>query len=231
MASADISRQFQQILGRDATPDEISYLDKFIQENGLSPQEINFALQGMPEAQGRQLTADTQAYGAQLAQGDQGILDKAAATAQSRFASLGRPVTSGQVGALAQTGQNLAMNRQSMLADFYGRGLQNIAGNRQTLGGGMLERGYGLRDETRQRGYQVEDRNYMKNMYDEYSARQARGQRAGALGQMGGSLLGAGLGAALAYPTGGMSMGMGAMLGSQMGGGAGRNAGGLFGGY
>lgn len=231
MATSDVNAQIRQILGRDANPAELDFFNKFMAQEGMTSFELGQMLQSLPEFQGQQLNKDTQAYGAQLAQGDQGILDKAAATAQSRFASLGRPVTSGQVGAFAQTAQNLAQARQNSLAAFYGQGLQSNRALSQSQGQGALERGYGLRDETRQRGYQVEDRNYMKSMYDEYAARQARGQRAGAMGALGGSLLGAGLGAAFAAPTGGMSMGMGAMLGSQMGGGAGRNAGGLFGGY
>lgn len=221
MATADINQQFRTLLGRDGTPDEVAFFNKFITDEKITPFEINQMVQSMPEYQGQQLGRDTQAYGAQLAQGDQGILDRAAATAQSRFASLGRPVTSSQVGAFAQTAQNLAQQRQQSLAAFYGQGLQGNRALSQSQGQGALERGYGLRDETRQRGYQIEDRNYMKNMYDEYASRQAAQQRKGALGSTIGALAGGGIGAFYGGPTG-------AYMGSRAGSGFGQNAGGLF---
>lgn len=222
----DLTAQFAQFLGRAPNPDELAYFQKFIQQEGIQPHEVGLMLQGTPEFQGQQLNRDTQAYGAQLAQGDQGILDRAAATAQSRFAGLGRNVTSAQVGALSQVAQNLAQDRQSAIAAFYGQGLQGNRSLQAGLGQGALERAYGLRDETRQRGYQIEDRNYMKSMYDDYLNQQRRAGRAGALGSMLGMAGGAAAGALI--PGGGA---MGANIGAQLGGGFGRNAGGLFGGY
>lgn len=218
---ADISQQFAQFLGRAPNPDELAYFQKFIQQEGIQPHEVGLMLQGTPEFQGQQLNRDTQAYGAQLAQGDQGILDRAAATAQSRFAGLGRNVTSAQVGALSQVAQNLAQDRQSALAAFYGQGLQGNRSLQAGLGQGALERAYGLRDETRQRGYQIEDRNYMKWAYDDYLSKQNASARRGALGSTIGGLAGAGLGAYFGGPTG-------AMVGGRLGSGVGGNAGGLF---
>lgn len=220
MADTDINRQFRALLGRDGNPDELAFFNKFIADEKITPLEINQMIQSMPEYQGQRLNQDVTAYGNQLALGDQGILDKAAATAQSRFSGLGRPVTSAQAGALAQTAQSLATQRQSALADFYGRGLQNNTSLSQAQGQGALERGYGLRDEARQRGYQIEDRNYMKNLYDEYNARAASQARKGAIGQIVGMAGGAALGS-----YGGPE---GAAMGARLGGGFGQNLGGLF---
>jgi hypothetical protein len=221
MAYNDVNRQLQLLLGRDATADEISFFDKFIQQEGLTPYEIGQAIQSMPEYQSRALNRDMASYGAELAKSDEGILNQAAAIGQSRFAQLGRPVTSAQAGALAQAGQNLAQQRQSALAAFYGQGLNVKRSLGQSQGQGALERGYGLRDEAREREYQLQDRNYMKEMYDQYTARQARAQRSGALG----STLGAIGGAAIGGYFGG---GPGAYLGSRAGSSFGGNAGGLF---
>lgn len=224
MATADVNAQFRALLGRDGSPAELEFFNNFIAQEKITPYEIGLMVQGTPEAQGQALNRDVQAYGAQLAQGDQSILDRAAATAQSRFSSLGRPVTSAQAGALAQTAGNLALQRQSALAEFYGKGLNTNRSLQAGMGQGALERGYGLRDEARQRGYQIEDRNYMKGLYDEYLGQQRRAGRAGALG----SMLGAAGGAAIGGYFGG---GPGALMGSRAGAGFGQNAGGLFGGF
>lgn len=222
MADAnDIHRQFQQALGRYATADEIKYLGKFIDEGSLQPFEIGQIVQGLPEYQDRLLGQQTEQFGQRLAASDQDILGKAGAAINSQFANLGRPVSSGQAGALAQVGQNLAQQRQSALAQFYGQGLQQSRALSQSYAGNALERGYGLRDETRQRGYQLEDRNYMKDLYEGYLNRQAAASRRGALGGMIGTLGGGALGAAYGGPKG-------AYYGASAGNAFGQNLGGLF---
>ena len=238
---ADINSYFQQYLGRQATADEVSYLNKFIQEGYLQPGEIGQVIAGLPGAQGRALESDLPKFQQAMSAQDQGYLqsaaDMAGAQAQSRFAGLGRPNSSAMAaqvfGQTGQAAQNLAMQRQSALAQFYGQGLQQNRALTQAYGQGALERGYGLRDEARQRQYQIEHRNYMKGLYDEYAAQQRKSNRLGAIGNIAGTALGMGAGAMLG---GGLGADMGgrfggAMMGGRAGGGLGQNFGGLFGGY
>lgn len=169
--SAQLDIQFQRILGRAPTSDELSYFQKFIDAGELQNEEIGQILQSTPEFQQAQLQKNTADFGQRLQANDQQILqqgsDIAGAQATSRFAGLGRPNSSalaasvfGQTGKLASS---LAQNRQSALADFYGRGLQQNAALGAQQGQNSLNRGYGLRDETRRRGYEIEDYYRQKN--------------------------------------------------------------------
>lgn len=228
-----VADQFARVLGRAPSEAETQYFQKFLDEKSIQDHEIGQILQASPEYQNTQLGKDTAAYGQKLAANDQQILEQGAgiagAQATSRFAGLGRPNSSALAASVfGQTGQlagNLAQSRQTALASFYGQGLQRNAALGVQGGQGAIERGYGLRDETRQRAYDVEDRNYMKTVYDEYQARQSRNQRnqafGGLLGGGAGALIGAGGGALLGGPAG-------AMAGSRLGAGIGGGAGGLF---
>lgn len=173
----DINSQFQQILGRAATPDEQAFLNKFINEGSLQPQEIGQFLQSLPEYQDTLLNKNVAAYDQRLQAADTQALqqgaDIAGAQATSRFAGLGRPNSSAlaaQVyGQTGQLSQGLAQRRQSALADFYGRGLQQNATLAGSQGQAALNRGYGLRDEGRRRQYEIED--YYRQKNDAESAR------------------------------------------------------------
>lgn len=165
--------QFQSVLGRAPSEEELAYFNRFITEGSIQPHEVGQILQGTPEFQKAQLEANTTAYGNRLQASDDQALARGAevagAQAQSRFAGLGRPNSSalaasvfGQTGQMAQ---DLAQQRQSALAQFYGQGLQqnqNIYGQQ---GQTPLSRAYGLRDETRQRNYQIEDYYRQQNDY------------------------------------------------------------------
>jgi hypothetical protein len=228
----DINQQFLSILGRAPSQAETDYYQKFLSEGGIQPYEIGQILQATPEFQQARLEKDTTAYGQKLQAGDDQIMqrgaDMAGAQAQSRFAGLGRPNSSalaasvfGQQGQLASS---LAQSRQSALADFYGQGLKQNMALYQQGGQNGLERAYGLRDESRQYGQQMELANrgqaYYSSMLDKAN-RQSRNQGMAAFG---GSLLGAGIGA-----FGGSFAGPGGtMLGAQLGAGVGGKAGGLF---
>lgn len=174
---SDINNQFRQILGRDATADEQSFLGKFIQEGSLQPQEIGQFLQSLPEYQQSQLDKNVGAFDQRLQASDTQALQQGANIAgsqsQARFSGLGRPNSSGLAASVfGQTGrlsQDLAQRRQSALADFYGRGLQQNALMGAQQGQAALQRGYGLRDESRQRQYEIED--YYRQKNDAESAR------------------------------------------------------------
>lgn len=214
MAYEDINRQFMQFLGRAATPDEVAYLSKFIQEGSLQPAEIGQIVQGLPEFQDRRLDADVGRYREALAASDQDILGRAGAAINSQFASLGRPVTSAQAGALGQVAQNLAQQRQSALANFYGQGLRETSALQRAYGQGVLERGYGLRDDAlshqRQLSLTREGNYAQKDLYSQYAHNQKRQAQNQFIGQLGGAAIGGAFGG---LP--------GARLGASVGGGFG----------
>ena len=159
---------YQQHLGRDISQDEWKYLSKFANDEGLQNHEIEQIVKSMPEYQTNLLNQNTQAFGNQLNAQNGAILDQAAAATNSQFANLGRPVSSAMAASVAQAGGQLAQQRQSALAQFYGNGLQNIQNNVYSQGQNALQRGYGLRDEARQRGYQIEDYYRQQNDFNNY---------------------------------------------------------------
>lgn len=229
---ADINGEFQKFLGRGPTQAENDYFQKFITEGSIQPYEIGQVLQALPEFQQSKLEKNTSALGDRLGASNEQIMQRGAdmawAQAQSRFAGLGRPNSSalaasvfGQQGQLAQ---GLAQQRQSALAQFYGQGLQQNMALQQQGGQSALERGYGLRDETRQFGQQMQLARYSQDNYNNYLAQANKRARNQGMGSMLGAGLGLAAGAAFAAPTGGMSMGEGALMGgsfgSRIGGGA-----------
>lgn len=204
-----IREQFSQILGRGPTQAEIDYLSKFMAEGSLQAHEIGQLLQGTPEYQSTQLNKNTAQYGEQLNQQNAAILDQAGAAANSRFASLGRPNTSAMGASVLAAGGQLAQQRQSALADFYGRGLQQNAALGAQQGQQAMARGYGLRDETRQRGYQIEDYYRQKNDAADYEKAHSGWNAitpefvASGLFSLGGKAIGAKMGRPAPAPTGG----------------------------
>ena len=169
-----VAQQFQQLLGRAPSQDELDYFNKFISSGELQAAEIGQILQSLPEYQSAQLNKNTDAFGQRLQANDQQILqqgaDIAGAQATSRFAGLGRPNSSAMAAQVfGQTGQlasSLAQNRQSALADFYGRGLQQNAALGAQQGMGATNRGYSERDTMRQRGWDIEDYYRQQNDYN-----------------------------------------------------------------
>lgn len=216
-----IQDQFQQILGRTPTAAEVEYLSKFITEGSLQEHEIGQILQASPEYQQTRLEKDTTAYGQKLQASDDQVLargaDVAGAQATSRFAGLGRPNSSALAASVyGQTGQlagDLASRRQSALADFYGQGLKQNAALYKQGGQSALERGYGLRDETRQFGQQMQLAKYQQDNFNSYLDQANRNQKRSALGGAIGAGIG-GIAGSYGGPAGAMA---GASIGSKFG--------------
>jgi len=197
---ADINQYFQDHLGRAADQGEFDFFNRLISNGHIQPYEIGQVLQGTPEYQSALLSKNTAKYGDQLNAQNAGILDQAAAAANSRFTSLGRPVTSAQSASVLQAGGQLAQQRQSALADFYGRGLQQNASISQMQGNSALGRAYQLQDESRQRAYQLDDFNRMHDLQQDqmnasnhamFSSPGLFKAGLGLTGQIGASVLGA----------------------------------------
>lgn len=162
-----VAQQFMSILGRQASGEELSYLTKFLDDGDLSAAEVGQFLQSTPEYQDALLKKQGGEYSQMLAQGDEAALGQAQGVITSNLARAGRSGSSALQSGLAQAAGGLAQRRQSALAEFYGRGLRNNAGMTATMGQGALNRGYGLRDERRQRNYSIEDYYRQKNDYED----------------------------------------------------------------
>lgn len=214
-----VGEQYLQVLGRQARPEELDYLSRFIDQGELSALEVGQFLQSLPEFQQTRLDQDTKRYSDLLAGSDRQILDQAGAAINSRFASLGRPVSSAQGGALAQVGQNLAMQRQSALANFYGQGLQRNSMNQFGMGQESLGRAYALQGEKRNQAWEREMFNISLDAQRDAENRSTKDYLGKYAMQVGLGLAGAG-GKALAFKAGGG--------GAAAGGGAGGSGGGMF---
>ena len=193
----DIADQFKRVLGRDPRGDELDFFLNFTKENDLTPYDVGQILGGSEEAQQSRLTQQTDQYSQTLGKYDDQVLSKAQDQIRGDYARMGRPSSSGATASFAGAAQNLAMQRQNQLADFYGGGLQNIGSQYQATGGNALARGYGMRDEKRQRGYQISDYYTQQNDFNNYlKGQHVRNQQDAVLKAglgLGGGLIGPGL--------------------------------------
>jgi hypothetical protein len=220
--SSRINQEFQSALGRPATQDEIDHFSKYVKSGDISYDEIGQVVQGLPEAQSARLNQYGQQYADKLGASDNQILGRAADVANSQFVRLGRGNSSALGSQIASAGQQLALGRQSALAQFYGQGYGSLMDQYGNQGQGAMQRAYGLTDsrtaynrqlQGARYGYQADQNNSVQlmNQQQDINRRQAFG-----------SLVGAGLGAAIGASNGG------GMAGARLGAGIGSNAGGLF---
>lgn len=215
-----IEDQFMRVLGRAPRPDEVAYFQKFINDGDLSEYEIGEILGGTPEAQGAMFRKQGEEYAGILARGDEDMLNRAQDSIRSDFYQAGRPASSGYLGAYSQAARDLAMARQGQMAGYYGRGFPGLQEQGIQQAYQSRNRGAGLRDERRQRAYQIEDYYRQKNDYESFMKSQDRRgfgrkllgagiQMAGTIGAgyAGGLGLAAGLGARGLAAAGGVGGG------------------------
>lgn len=175
MAQRDeISQQYQRVLGRDARSDELEFFKKFMKDNDLTSFEVGQILEGLPEAQEATVRRQGAEIEPMLAASDERILGRASDTIQGNFRRLGRPGSSGYAGAFAQAARDLALSRQGELAQFYTGQLPQVREQAFGLGGQAQSRGFGLRDERRNRAYQIEDFYRMQDSYRDLMRTQNR---------------------------------------------------------
>lgn len=205
-----IEQEFVRILGRKPTNAENAFFSKFISDGQLDPFEIGQILEASPEAIRGRIPQQTQEYGQQLAQADDYGLNRAQDQLMSRYYQQGRPASSGYAAAFANAARDLAAMRQSKVADFYGQGV-GMLNQAYSRGGGIQDRGYGLRDEQRKRNWEIEDYYRQQNDFNTYlNAQNRRNRNQGMVGAIG-SLGGAAIGGYFGGPAG-------AQVGSRVGG-------------
>ncbi len=215
--SSRVAEALKQGLGRAPTQNEIDQYSKYIKTGDLDYGEIGQIAQGLPEADRARLDQYATQFGDKLNAQNKEIIDMAGASANSRFASLGRPNTSALGASVMQAGGALAQARQSALANFYGQGLQDNMGSYRNQGNAAMSRAYGLTDKRTDYnrsllGYQTQRSDYGADLYNQEMKNKRQ-----AFNQLAGSLAGAGVGGA-----------MGGVGGARLGAGIGGQAGGLF---
>lgn len=223
--SGRVAQALQQGLGRQPTQNEIDQYSKYIKTGDLDYGSITQIAQGLPEADKARLDQYAGQYGDILGANDNKFLSQAADTfgakVNSQFASLGRPNSSAMAAQVfSQGGQlagQLAQQRQSALADFYGRGLSNNMGAYRDQGQSNMNRAYGLADQRSAfnrglLGYQTQRNDYSTDLNNENAKNKQQ-----AFNQFVGGLGGAAIGGSL-----------GGAPGARLGAGLGSNAGGLF---
>lgn len=164
----EIDNIYQQNLGRKATPQEHDFFKPYVEQGSLSPYQIGQYAQGTPEAQQSRLGQYGGQYENFLARNDKTILGRAADVAQGQFAENGRQFSTGQGNAILQAGENLAMNRDSMLSNFYGSGYKSLMGQYAGQSQDAMNRGFGLSDIQNQRGYDMGNYYLQQNDYNNY---------------------------------------------------------------
>ncbi len=163
-----LQNQFRQHLGREATPEELAHMGKFIDQGEMDVSEIGQFLQSTPEYQQNRLNTDTNALDTRLQASDSAILGRAGDVATAKYAELGRPQTSALGASVMSAAGSLAQNRQSALASFYSNGLQRNAALGAQQGTDALNRGYQNRTDTRNRQWSIEDYYRQKNDAADY---------------------------------------------------------------
>ena len=212
-----IRQEFLSSLGRQPTQNEIDQYARHIKTGDLSYGDLGYVLQAMPEADRARLDTNAAAYSEKLGAQNQAILDRTAATVNSRFAGLGRPVSSGMAASMLQAGGNLALQQQSALAEFYGRGLQNNQNQYLNRGESALARAYQLQDDRSAfnrglLGYQTQRNDFNTDLSNENARRKQQAYNELIFG-----VIGAGVGGKF-----------GGVEGARLGAGVGSKAGGLF---
>ena len=211
--SSELQQAFTQYLGRPPKPDEMAFFIQQSKDNDLSAFEIGEILQGSPEAQRSQAGKDVQGYSETLGKYDQQTLDKGMNTLEAKFRGQGRSASgSAYAAAFAQTAQNLAMARQSQLADLYRSRLDAASGSESGRSQDLRDRGYAMADQRRSRAYQLEDFYMGRDSANDQMNQINKARRNKAFGQLAGAAVGAGAGYFAGDPIGG------AQVGAQVGG-------------
>ncbi len=210
MTQKQIADAFQAELGRAPTGAEISYFMQMGQGVGgmgqMSPYEAQQSLMATPEAQERTLGRYAGLYGQQLGQSDAYMMGQAGNQLQGQFRRMGRGSSTGYISAFAQAAQNLAMNRQTQMAQFYGQGLGGVMQNRAQTGQTAMENIYGQQQGQIQfgRDQDLANRNYARQM-DYANTQRRQGMQSG--------LINAGIGLAGTIAGGAIWGGLGAAVG------------------
>lgn len=213
---------FKSVLGRIPNQGELIGFSNALDDKTLDSLGLQQFLQGSTEYQNSKFPSVVQQFSQGLQGADtsfyQPLLNQGLDVAESRFRRLGRSGSSGLASAFGQVGgdiaNNIAMQRSnalnSLAANYFGNAQTGDIASGQAAG----QRRYQIEDIYRQRQYDIDDRNYMRQLYDQQQRTARRGAKRGAIGGIIGGGLGAGVGLLAGGPVGGL---IGAQVGSGLG--------------
>lgn len=197
MPNQYVSQIFRQYLGREANDYENQGFSDAIDRGILDPIGLSLFLQSSGEYQRRMAPEQAKSLEQALGGSDRQTLDRAYAGAVGKYRQMGRPYSSGLDSSFAQAGLRLAEGRQGQVASY----LQNSYGaqGQADLGArGSYAQGFAA---NRQRGWDVEDRNFGAQQMNSYYDRAMRQSKENQWFQLGSGLL-----------QGGATLGAGAMM-------------------
>jgi len=144
----DIAQLFQQFLGRAPRGDEQSYFQGLIDKGQISPYEISYFLQGLPEYQQKQAaTSREQAMGA-AREYDIAMFPQYRQQMMGQFAQMGRPDTSGYDMAMGKMQRDIALERGQQFAGMTREDELRAMGYGQQMGMGAMQQQYGQQTAT-----------------------------------------------------------------------------------
>ena len=161
-----IGSQVQNLLGREATPSELDYFGRQMEQGGIDQYGLESFIKGTEEYQTNYAKQAREGLKTELGELDQAYLDRVNKALQAKYSAQGRPGAGAFGSSLIQAGKDLAAQRGSYLADIgyqqalrgqdvlsnqYQANLQNLYNQQQM--------GQSLGSESRNRYYSVQDQN------------------------------------------------------------------------
>lgn len=228
--SDQINQQFQSMLGRAATSDEVNHFGSLLATGNVDAYQLQDFLRGTPEYQTQQDTQFRSGLGKQLEDSDVNFFNRAKQGVMSQFMQNGTGNSSALDSALTDLMGQVSQQRDAYLtslsAQQYGNNKDLALGNYQNTQNQYLQnQGYNRQQSQNQQNY-IQGRSdnltdYNRQMSDYMNFMNTYGGRSkgqNPLYAIGGGLLGAGVGGAVGGPAGASA---GYQIGSGVGGGFG----------
>lgn len=204
MAQNAIEAVFKQYLGRNPTPQELSGFGELFANSAMDPVGLAQFIQSTPEYLRSQAPGVTRDFLSTQGQLDQEIaqplLQRGFEQADSRLRSMGRPYSSALASSYAkvsgdvygQMAQQRSAAAQGLALPFYGAAAQGPAASQ----------GYNLYNQGRQRGYDLQDREFQIKQSELMRADDLRQSKMNQWGALGSGLLSGSMSALGSYYQG-----------------------------
>ncbi len=206
-----ITQSVQTALGRDATPAEIEFFGKQMEQGNIDAYGLNDFLKGTEEYQTNYLTKARQGLTSEMGAIDEAYLGKVGQSLQSKYAEAGRPGAGAFGAEMIEAGKDLARERSGYMANLgyeaakqgtgtltsqYQQNLSNMYNQQQgrtSLGSESRNRYYSQQDRAAQAAQQRELLKYQQQLQSQNNPTFLQGLVPGLI-NAGASLYGAYLG-------------------------------------
>lgn len=164
--SKDINEQLMSTLGREATPSELNYFGKQMEQGNLDTYGLQSFIKGTEEFQTNYTKKAREELKTELGATDQEYLNKVDKSLQAKYAGMGRSGAGAFGSAMITAGKDLASERGSYLANIGYQGAQQGMDTLKSQYQQNLNQMYnsqqqsqGLGSESRNRYYSTQDLN------------------------------------------------------------------------